>query len=193
MTSGRDAISSALSIISSGVTQTGQPGPWISSMPSGSSWSRPCRMIEWVWPPQTSIIAQGWVAVRWMSSSSRLASSGSLNSSRYFIARLRPAVSPAPASVPVGPGQPGLLGRPAPVVAELGVQLAHLPEELERLQRGLLVEALQGEPDVHDRVLADLEVRDVGQAHLLGHAAEVHLRHRRAVLLPDRQDPAWHR
>ena len=59
MTSGRDAISSALSIISRGVTQTGQPGPWISSIPSGRSWSRPWRMIECVWPPQTSIIAQG--------------------------------------------------------------------------------------------------------------------------------------
>ena len=32
MTSGRDAISRARSIISSGVTQTGQPGPWMSSI-----------------------------------------------------------------------------------------------------------------------------------------------------------------
>ena len=48
ITFGRRAISSALSIISSGVTHTGQPGPWISSTPSGSSWSMPCRMIEWV-------------------------------------------------------------------------------------------------------------------------------------------------
>ncbi len=31
ITSGREAISSALSITSSGVTQTGQPGPWINS------------------------------------------------------------------------------------------------------------------------------------------------------------------
>ncbi len=40
-TPGRAAISSALSIVSSGVTQTGQPGPWIISMASGSSWSMP--------------------------------------------------------------------------------------------------------------------------------------------------------
>ena len=58
ITSGRAAISSALSMISSGVTQTGQPGPWIISISSGSSWSMPCRMIEWVCPPQTSMIAQ---------------------------------------------------------------------------------------------------------------------------------------
>ena len=83
----------------------------------------------------------------------------------------------------VGSRQPGLLGRHAPVVAELGVELAHLPEELERLQRRLLVEALQGEADVDDRVLADLEVGHVLQAHLLGHAAEVHLRDPRPVAL----------
>jgi len=75
MTSGRLAISSALSMISSGVTHTGQPGPWIISTPSGSSWSMPCRMIEWVCPPQTSIIAQCWVVTAWIWSSSRLISS----------------------------------------------------------------------------------------------------------------------
>ena len=141
-------------------------------------------MIEWVWPPQTSIIAQGCVAVAWMSSSSRLASSGSWNSSRYFIAS--PPVVGVACCRSSG-RQPGLLGGPAPVVAELGVELTHLPEQLERLQRGLLVEALQGEADVHDRVLADLEVRDVRQAHLLGHAAEVHLRHRRVRPAPRSQ------
>ena len=59
MTSGRAAIASARSIVSSGVTHTGQPGPWISSTPSGSSWSMPLRMIVWVWPPQTSMSAHG--------------------------------------------------------------------------------------------------------------------------------------
>jgi hypothetical protein len=48
ITSGRDAISSALSMSSSGVTHTGQPGPWIISTWSGMSWSMPCRMIECV-------------------------------------------------------------------------------------------------------------------------------------------------
>ena len=37
ITSGREAISSALSMTSSGVTQTGHPGPWINSTFSGSS------------------------------------------------------------------------------------------------------------------------------------------------------------
>ena len=37
ITSGREAISSALSMTSSGVTQTGHPGPWIISMVSGSN------------------------------------------------------------------------------------------------------------------------------------------------------------
>ena len=196
MTSGRAAISSALSITSSGVTQTGQPGPWISSIPSGSSWSSPCRMIEWVCPPQTSIIAQGWVAVAWMSSSSRLASSGSWNSSRYFIAGLplrpvRPGCRCLHAGRQVGSRQSGLLGRAAPLVAELGVELAHLAEEVQGLQGGLLVEPLEGEPDVHDRVLTDLQVGDVLQADLLGDPAEVHLRDPGPVALADLQDLSW--
>ena len=69
ITSGRDAISSALSMISSGVTHTGQPGPWIISISSGSSWSMPCRMIECVCPPQTSMIAQRRLVVAWIWSS----------------------------------------------------------------------------------------------------------------------------
>jgi hypothetical protein len=91
MTPGSAAMARALSMISSGVTQTGQPGPWIISTPSGRSWSMPCRMIEWVCPPQTSIIAHGRVVAAWISSSSRRARSGLLNSSRYFMMRLPPA------------------------------------------------------------------------------------------------------
>ena len=49
----------------------------------------PCRMIEWVCPPQTSMIAQRRVVAAWIWSSSCLASSGSLNSSRYFMASPR--------------------------------------------------------------------------------------------------------
>ena len=71
ITSGRAAISSALSMISRGVTHTGQPGPWIISISSGSSWSMPCRMIECVWPPHTSMIAHGRVVASWIRSSSR--------------------------------------------------------------------------------------------------------------------------
>jgi len=42
MTSGRAAMTSALSICSSGVTQTGQPGPWIIRTPAGNASSIPC-------------------------------------------------------------------------------------------------------------------------------------------------------
>ena len=45
----------------------------------------PLRMIEWVWPPHTSMIAQSRVVLWWISSKRRRASPGSLNSSRYFI------------------------------------------------------------------------------------------------------------
>ena len=142
-------MASALSIISSGVTQTGQPGPWIISIPSGSSWSMPCRMIECVCPPQTSIIAQGRVVTAWIWSSSRLARSGSLNSSRYFIAPAAPLLRRGH----VQPGLPGGDGRTrrrtppraSPSRSKLG----------ERLLRRLLVEALDREADVHDDVLAD--------------------------------------
>ncbi len=48
MTSGRPAIAWARSIISSEVTQTGQPGPWTSSTDSGIIRSIPYRTIEWV-------------------------------------------------------------------------------------------------------------------------------------------------
>ncbi len=84
MTPGCAAMARARSIVSNGVTHTGQPGPWISSIVSGKSWSMPLRMIEWVWPPHTSIKAHGRLAVRRISSNSRCASSGSRNSSRYF-------------------------------------------------------------------------------------------------------------
>ncbi len=59
MTSGRPAMASALSMSSSGVTQTGQPGPWIIRIPAGSSSSMPWRTMVWVWPPQTSISVHG--------------------------------------------------------------------------------------------------------------------------------------
>ena len=141
ITSGREAISRALSMTSSGVTQTGQPGPWINSTSSGRSWSMPCRMMVWVCPPQTSIRAQGRVTVAWMSSSSRRASSGSWNSSMYFTDSSR-APSSATA-VPHGPSPP--TGRRFPGVAELLLQQAEFVEEFERLPGRLLVQPLQGE------------------------------------------------
>ncbi len=48
ITSGRRAMASALSMSSSGVTHTGQPGPWISPIDSGSMRSMPERMRVWV-------------------------------------------------------------------------------------------------------------------------------------------------
>ena len=91
MTSGRAAIASARSIVSRGVTQTGQPGPWMSSTPSGSSWSMPLRMMVCVCPPHTSMIAQGCETVWRISSSNRAASSGSEYSSRYSMTTPSPS------------------------------------------------------------------------------------------------------
>ena len=47
--------------VRAGVTQTGQPGPWTISIPAGSIWSMPLRMMECVCPPQTSMIFHGRV------------------------------------------------------------------------------------------------------------------------------------
>ena len=64
ITSGRRAIATARSISSSGVTQTGQPGPWTRVTSSGSSRSIPDLITVWVWPPQISIRIQGRVTRR---------------------------------------------------------------------------------------------------------------------------------
>jgi hypothetical protein len=50
-----------LSIFSSGVTHTGQPGPCTSVISFGSSSSTPYFTIECVCPPQISISVQGRV------------------------------------------------------------------------------------------------------------------------------------
>src|SRR5712691_13381606 len=50
ITSGCCAMASALSIISSEVTQTGQPGPWTSSISSGNKRSIPYFTIACVLP-----------------------------------------------------------------------------------------------------------------------------------------------
>jgi hypothetical protein len=63
ITSGREAISIALSMSSTGVTQTGQPGPCTRVISLGSSSSIPNLMIAWVWPPQISMIVQGLVTI----------------------------------------------------------------------------------------------------------------------------------
>ena len=63
MTSGRRAMAIARSIISSGVTQTGQPGPWTSVTDGGSISSIPNRISVCVCPPQISISVQGRVTM----------------------------------------------------------------------------------------------------------------------------------
>ena len=87
ITSGRAAMARARSMVSRGVTQTGQPGPWTRVISGGSSWSMPWRMMEWVWPPQISMMVQGRVTVAAMRPSSALASWGSRYSSRCFTDR----------------------------------------------------------------------------------------------------------
>jgi len=61
ITSGREAMATALSTSSTGVTHTGQPGPWMRRISGGSSSSMPKRTMLWVWPPHTSMMAQGRV------------------------------------------------------------------------------------------------------------------------------------
>ena len=155
ITSGRAAISSALSMISSGVTQTGQPGPWISSMPSGSSWSMPCRMIEWVWPPQTSIIAQGCVDRRVDVVEQPLGQR-----------RVLELVEVLHAASFRSSGRSGRVGgSPAcsaarPQWSPNSASSSPICRKSSRVSlRRLLVEPLQGEADVDDRVVADLRCR----------------------------------
>ena len=54
--SSRSAMARPTSIRPIGSTQTGQPGPWMSSMLSGRSWASPNRKIVCVCPPQTSMM-----------------------------------------------------------------------------------------------------------------------------------------
>ena len=139
ITSGRAAMASARSIISSGVTQTGQPGPWISSISSGSSWSMPLRMIEWVCPPQTSMSAHG-----------RVAAALDLVSRRARERRVAELVE-------VLHDASALLARVRRRPTELLLEHAELVEQRERLERRGLVELGDGEAGVDDRVVADVD------------------------------------
>ena len=68
ITSGRPAMAIALSISSTGVTHTGQPGPWTRVIASGSRRSMPALISVWVWPPQISISVHGRVSSRGIAS-----------------------------------------------------------------------------------------------------------------------------
>src|SRR5579864_4657388 len=84
ITSGRCEIDTALSINSSGVTQTGQPGPCTSVISFGSKSSRPLLTMVCVCPPQTSMMVQGRVTWRRMAWASCSAAFGSRYSLRNF-------------------------------------------------------------------------------------------------------------
>src|SRR5215469_10539724 len=56
VTPGRVAMAWARSIISSDVTQTGQPGPWTSSTSGGRTRSMPYLTMVCVWPPHLQLV-----------------------------------------------------------------------------------------------------------------------------------------
>ena len=87
MTSGRAASAIAWSIISSGVTQTGQPGPCTSVDAGGSSSSMPYLTMACVCPPQTSMIVHGRVDGSRIAATHCSAAAGSRYSSTNFIGR----------------------------------------------------------------------------------------------------------
>ena len=182
ITSGRAAISSALSISSTGVTQTGQPGPWMSVICLGSSSSRPNLTMAWVWPPQTSMSDQGRVVMRAISCAYLCAASASRYSSRYFIG-----------------GGGGCRGRDAwggrrDACATFFkfAQLLHLAQILEDLLGLGFIHAAEGEADMDDDVIADLGLGHVGEADFLEDAAEINFAgaHQR-VFAADAGDFAW--
>src|SRR6266511_1661155 len=163
-------MASARSICSSGVTQTGQPGPWIIRTPSGSSSSMPCRTIVWVWPPQTSMRVHGRVVAAWISSSRRRARTGS--GTRRGTSRRH---------LPAGQGDADLLLD--------GV--AHGAEHVQGALRLRLVDLADGEADVDDHVVADLGPGNVGQAGLLADAAVLDHRHRQPTGVVDLEHLPW--
>src|SRR5512143_881620 len=152
ITPGRRAMAWARSICSSGVTQTGQPGPWTSVIVSGSRRSMPERSRVWVWPPQISISVQGRCAARAIAARAPRAACWS----RYSSTK-RTASAPAAARRRRG-------------VEPL--EVAHGGEDLVHPARLGLVDLGDGEADVDDDELAGEDVRRVGEADLLDHAAE---------------------
>src|SRR5262245_36375222 len=156
MTPGRDAISKARSISSSGVTHTGQPGPWTSDTCGGSSSSSPCRTTECVCPPHTSMSTHGRVTLARIVSQRRATTVGSRYSSRNFTAAVR-----------FGFGV---------------IELADLLQQREHALRLGLVELGECEPDVDECVFADGNLGNVLEAYPLEDAAEIDLAHEQVVL-----------
>src|ERR1017187_881353 len=164
ITPGRRAMACARSSISSGVTQTGQPGPCTSSTSAGSSSSRPYLTMECVWPPQTSMSVHGRVTVRRISPTSVAASRPSRYSSRYFMGFFR------------------RLAR-----SEFG-ELAHFAEDLVSARSLFFIHAADGEADVHHHVIAEGGFRQIFEAGFAENAAEVHLGHLEALRVMQADD-----
>ena len=142
--SGRNAISIALSIYSTGVTQTGQPGPCTSVISLGSSSSMPNRTMAWVWPPQTSIKVQGRVTVR----GDRRGEAPRGGGVAIFVAELHGAPARS-ASSPIS-------------------------RKVVEHARGLrLVDHGDGEADMDKHVVADPRLGREGEIDLLDDAAEI--------------------
>src|SRR5579884_2065433 len=139
ITSGRAAMVTALSINSSGVTQTGQPGPWTRVISGGSSSSMPYLTMVCVWPPHISINVQGRVVTARIARRSVSAAAGSRYSSRNFISRSLPQF----------------------------VQFVHPFEHSEHPPRLRLVDPGDGKPDVDQRVVADRDLGGRLQADAL--------------------------
>src|SRR3954447_1678046 len=157
MTSGCRAIACARSIVSSGVTHTGHPGPCASAISSGSSRSSPYLTIECVCPPQTSISTHGRVTLRRMSSRILRASPLSRYSSRCFI------------------------------------ELPHFLEKPQRPCRLLRIDPADRKPGMHQHVVSDRRLGQVGETRLPRHSAEIYFGHADAVRVVEFEDPAWNR
>ncbi len=133
-----------LSISSSGVTHTGQPGPCTSVISGGSRSCKPNLTMVCVCPPQTSMIVHGRVIVRRMACAS-------------MVGRL-----------PVAVFVDELHGPHLPRASSSSL---HLAEVLEDLLRLVLVHHAQREADVHQHVVAHRGLGREGQADLFPDAA----------------------
>ena len=167
---------SARSICSSGVTHTGQPGPWtISTAPSGSS-SSPCFTIVCVCPPHTSIIVQERVAVcadllRERAGDVRVAVLGEVPHGRASAGSTPGGI----ASFIHSSSSSWLISRSASKV-RCGLGLVHLRDR---------------EAHVHDHVVADLHLLlHVRETDVAAHAAEVHRAHGEFAVAVEFNDPA---
>ena len=133
----------------SGVTHTGQPGPWtIVDFPRRSIVDAVLRTMEWVWPPQISMIFHGRVTVRRMLT---------YLSSGYGIAIL---LNELHASPPCGPSSST---RPSASI-------------LKSLQGFLFIDKADGETNMHEGVLAIVAFGNVRQTDLFDDAAKAHAR-----------------